>query len=91
MTDNAAAVPLAYRCYPAPREVGYWTEIDGMLIQTRFTWDAFDKEWQEGLLAYARSEYELAARLGKTVERISIDHISLARKSFYPEISYKGL
>lgn len=76
---------------PAPAEVGYWTAVGGMLIQTRFPWDAFDKEWQDGLVAYARSEYDNAKRAGNEVEKVCIDHINLARKSFHPRIDFKGL
>lgn len=81
----------SYICIPALTEVGYLTFVGGMAIQTRFPWAAFNEEWQDGLVAYARSEYENAKRAGNAVQKVCIDHINLERKSFHPRIDLKGL
>lgn len=73
--------------------LGYLTEFvvhdDGSgvgVIHTRFPWEDFDEEWQEGFIAYARQVYVAERGAGRVVTRVAFDHISLKRKTFQPRI-----
>ena len=72
-------------------EHGFDTVIDGMTIHTRFPWADFTEKWQDGMVAYVRSEYANAARAGNDVAQVVIDHINVQAQTFQPRIDLRHL
>lgn len=70
-------------------DASHETVIEGMIIRTRFPWKAFDKEWQKGMIDYARQAYTKEAALGREVERVAFDHVNVKNKTFQPRIDFK--